>query len=139
MHVKIKSGSLPLLAGALVLLAGCSKGGRVDDFTPSSDKAKQALEAGLKHLQEGNPTGTVPGTSPKIEMVDTKWKTGQLKAFEILGEEGPPAGSNVPRMFKVRLTPKTGPQEEARYVIVGIDPLWVYREEDFNAMSGMSK
>ena len=129
---------LLLLAGGLVLSAGCQGRKKEGDFTPAPEKARQALEAGLSHLQNGNSPGTVPGTSPRVEIVDTKWKAGQLKAFEILGEDTPSADSSVPRFFKVRLTLAKGPQE-VRYVVVGIDPLWVYREEDYNSLSGMAK
>jgi hypothetical protein len=128
------------LAGGLLLLAGCSKtGGRVEDFTPPGEKARQALEAGLNHLQGGNPPGAVPGTSPRVEIVDTRWKAGQLRAFEVLGEDAPSADSSVPRFFRVRLTPASGPPQEVRYAVFGIDPLLVYREEDYKALSGVSK
>ena len=121
----------------LILLAGCSRQGtRNQDFNPPSDKARKALESALEHWQAGNPPGTVPGTSPKVEVMDSIWKGGQkLTSFEILEEE---AGSE-PRFFKVRLTLAKGPPQEARYAVMGIDPLWVYREEDYKKLSGMGK
>jgi hypothetical protein len=134
-------GPLLLLAGGVLLSAGCSRARKnAEDFTPSSEKARQALEAALTHWQAGNASGPVPGTAPVVQAVDTKWKAGQkLQGFEILGEDAPNSEGAVPRFFKVRLTPANGPPQEARYVVVGIDPLWVYREEDYKAMSGMSK
>jgi hypothetical protein len=128
--------SIAFIAG-LVLLTGCSRQGtRNQDFAPASDKAKKALEAALNHWQAGNPPGTVPGTSPHVEVVDFKWKNGQkLTSFEILDEE---PGSE-PRFFKVRLTPAQGPPQEVRYAVMGIDPLWVYREDDYKKLSGMGK
>src|SRR5262245_57915346 len=70
-----KLGSLCVLACGLVLLVGCSRqGSKVEDFTPPSDKAQKALEAALNHWQSGHPPGTVPGTSPSVEVVDSKWK-----------------------------------------------------------------
>ena len=138
MNATHRSGILPLATFCLFLL-GCSKGTKVEDFTPPPEKARQALEAGLNHIQGGNSPGAVPGTSPRIEIVDTRLKAGQLKAFEILGEESPTGDSTIPRFFKVRLTLATGPPQEVRYVVFGIDPLLVYREADYNAMSGMSK
>lgn len=127
------------LAGGLLVFAGCSKGGKVEDFTPPSDKAQQALVAALTHLQSGNAPGTVPGTTPRVEFVDTKSTPGQIKGFEILGEDSPTAGSSAPRFFKVRLTLAKGSPQEVRYVVVGIDPLWVYREEDYRSLSGLAK
>jgi hypothetical protein len=124
---------LALTAG-LLLLAGCSPGGKVEDFTPPADNARKALEAALNHWQAGNKPGTVPGTSPTVEVLDSKWKAGQkITAYEVLGEE--PAGPG-PRTFKVRLTVANGPPLEVRYVVVGIDPLWVYRDEDYKKVSG---
>jgi hypothetical protein len=117
---------------------GCSKGGKVEDFTPPADGARKALEAALKHWQGGQKPGTVPGTTPAVEVVDSKWQGGQaLKAFEIVGEE--PAAGTGPRVFKVRLTPTQGQPVETRYHVVGIDPVWVYRDEDFQKLSGTGK
>jgi hypothetical protein len=129
--------TVALLAAWSLALAGCSREGRrAEDFTPPADKARQALEAALNRWKGGQPPGRVSGTSPAVEVVDSRWKSGQkLKDFEIIGEE--PGGE--PRFFKVRLTPPTGPAQEVRYAVIGIDPLWVYREEDFKALSGMGK
>ena len=120
-----------LLAAALFAL-GCAKGGKDSDFTPAADNARKALEAALNHWQAGNPPGTIPGTKPPVEVLDSKWKSGaKLTAYEILAEE---AGAG-PRTFTVRLTLGKG-TEEARYIVSGIDPLWVYREEDYKKLSG---
>jgi hypothetical protein len=130
--------SIPLLA---LLLLGCSKTGkRTEDFTPSTDNARQALEAALNHWKAGNPPGSVPGTTPQVEAVDAKWRAApkQLQAFEIIGEE-PRGAESAPRYFKVKLTMTSGTPQEVRYVVVGIDPLWVYREQDFDALSGVGK
>ena len=60
--------AVPLLAAGLLLLAGCSRGPKKDeDFTPASDKAKQALESALNRWQSGQPPGTIPG-SPSVEV-----------------------------------------------------------------------
>ena len=134
MLIQFRSLALPI--GGLVMLLGCSKQGtRTEDFTPPADKARAALEAALNHWQNGKPPGTVPGTKPTVEVVDSKWKGGQqLKSYEILSEEP----GTEPRFFKVRLTLAKGAQE-VRYAVLGIDPLWVYREEDFQLLSGAGK
>src|SRR5262245_23478028 len=130
-------GSLWVLALGLALSAGCSRqGSKVEDFTPPSDKAQKALEAALTHWQSGGSPGTVPGTRPRVDVEDSKWKAGQkLQAFEILGEEG---GSET-RFFKVKLTLAKGPPQEVKYAVFGIDPLQVYREEDFQKLPGTGK
>ena len=127
-----------LLAGGLL---GCSQTGKKDeDFKPPTTKAREALEAALNHWKNGNPPGTVPGTKPAIEVVDSRWKAApkQLQDYEIIGEEAPPSETS-PRYFKVRLTMAKGPPQEVRYVVLGIDPLWVYSEKDFNNLEGTGK
>ena len=71
-----------------------------------------------------------------VEAVDSKWKAGQkLSKFEILGED---AGGQGPTFFSVRLTVKGRAKAEVvRYVVVGRDPLWVYREDDYQTSAGM--
>ena len=127
-----------LLACAMVTATGCTGGGKVEDFTPAEVKARAALESALKHWQGGGQPGAVPNTAPAVEVTDAKWKSGQqLKSYEILGDE-PPVGPG-PRFFKVRLTPAKGAAVETRFAVLGIDPLLVYREEDYQKLSGVGK
>jgi hypothetical protein len=128
--------SIVLIVGS-ILLVGCSRqGARNQDYTPATDKARKALETALEHWKGGNPPGTVPGTSPQVDVVDFMWRSGQkLTSYEIIGEE---PGSET-RFFKVRLTPATGAPQEVRYAVFGIDPLQVYREEDYKTLSGAGK
>ncbi|MBX9623682.1 MAG: hypothetical protein K2X82_07695 [Gemmataceae bacterium] len=121
-----------------VLAAGCSRGGRVEDFTPPADNARKALDAALAHWRAGNPPGTVTGAVPAVEVLDGKWQGGQkLTAYEVVREE--PGEATGPRTFVVRLTTGTGPPQEVKYLVVGIDPVWVYRDEDYQKLSGAGK
>ena len=81
-----------------------------------------------------------PDTKPPVEVEDAKWKAApkQLRDFEILGEDERPTDA-VPRYFKVKLTMISGPPQEVRYVVFGIDPLHVYREQDYDKLSGAGK
>lgn len=134
----LRGGLLAFVAGGLMLATGCTKGGKVEDFTPAADNARKSLDTALKHLQDGGAPGTIPGTSPAIELTDTKWKAGQkLASYEILDEE-PSTGTSA-RIFKVRLTPPTGKPIETKYAVLGIDPLLIYRDEDFKKLSGEGK
>jgi hypothetical protein len=65
-----------------------------------------------------------------VHVVDSKWQAGQkLARYEIVKDE---PGENGTTFYSVRLTLQSPAKEEvARYVVVGRDPLWVYREEDF--------
>lgn len=123
------------LAGlvSLVLCVGCAKKRTNQDYTPSEQVARDALRRGLDAWKAGDPAGEVRGTtSPVVHIVDGGRKPGQaLEAFEILGETRGPAG----RAFVVMLH-LTSPTEEikTRYIVVGIDPLWIFREEDFDLL-----
>ncbi len=127
-----------LTVAALGVALGCSTSGKVEDFTPNEGNARKALVSALDHWKSGGQPGAVPNTTPPVEVTDSKWKSGQsLKSYEILGEE-PPADPG-PRMFKVRLTPAKGSPIETKYAVVGIDPLLVFRDEDFQKLSGTGK
>jgi hypothetical protein len=125
------------VALALVGLAGCGQGKKkVEDFTPAADNARKALAAALDHWKAGNAPGPVPGQTPGVEVVDSAWRGGlKLREYEILSEE-PPANNQGPRTFTVKLTPAQGPPVEAKYMVLGIDPLLVYRDKDFAKLSG---
>jgi hypothetical protein len=126
---------LLLAANGLLLATGCSGSGRNEsDFIPASDNARKALESALKSWQAGQSPGTVAGTaSPTVQVIDSRWQAGQkLLSFEILNEESDAQG----RFFRVRLDVGKAAPVEVRYVVIGIDPLLVYREEDYQKLSG---
>jgi hypothetical protein len=99
-------------------------------FTPSEETAKNALTAALRSWQKGEKAGKIAGLDkPSIYLVDTCRQPEQtLERFTILGE----AAGDGPRCLAVRVK-LSNPQEERhlRFVIIGIDPIWVYRYEDF--------
>jgi hypothetical protein len=119
----------------LACATGCGKTGTHSDFLPTEDKAQKALEAALTAWQNGERVGKIEGASPAIEVVDSKWKAGQkLQSYRILQV----VPSDGPTHFVVRLTLKQPRgEQEARYVVLGRDPLWVYREEDYKRLSGL--
>jgi len=126
-----------ILPGLLIVggaLAGCGTGG-TERFIPPEQTSRQALEAALTAWQEGKPPGPVADGKPSINAVDSKWRAGQkISKWEIVGEE-PGSG---PTFYSVRLTLKGSAKEQVvRYVVVGRDPLWVYREDDYQTGAGM--
>jgi hypothetical protein len=126
---------LILLGGLLVTAAGCGSYG-YERYVPAEQTARQALETALTAWQNGQPPDQVAAGPPVVRAVDSKWKSGQkLSKFQILSEE---PGSSGPTFFSVRLTLKSPAKEQTvRYVVVGRDPLWVYREDDFQSGAGM--
>jgi len=115
-----------LLDAALV---GCGPAQKNEDFVPTEDAARAALEAYLKAWAAGDKSPTVPGTSPAVQVVDDyRGKGRTLTEYTVLG----PVPADAPRCFAVRLT-LGNPREEVRerYVVVGLDPLWVWRYDDY--------
>jgi hypothetical protein len=119
-----------LPVAAVVLCLGCSRPGqRAEDFVPPEDAARSALDAYLRAWSQGNTDATVPGTSPPVQVADELRSKGRtLTGYAILG----PAPADAPRCFAVRLT-LGNPAEEVRerYVVVGLDPVWVWRYDDY--------
>jgi len=117
-----------VFCGFLITLAsGCggSSSGDYRRYVPSGASARQALEEALAAWQRGEPAGKLQSSSTAVEVVDTKRPAGQkLVRFEILNEE---AGEG-PRWFTVRLVLEPQGETEARYVVIGRDPIWVFRD-----------
>ena len=113
------------------LLAGC--GDPAARYVPPVAKAEAALKASLEDWKQGVPPGPVSHTKPPVFVVDSQRRElPVLSDYQILGE----VPGNAPRCLAVRLR-WTSPEKEerARYVVVGIDPLWVFRQEDYDLLS----
>ena len=113
-----------------LVLAGC--GGtqaKFDRFVPDTEAAREALGAAMTAWQSGDPPGRIDTHSPPTQVVDTLRQAGQtLASYEILSE----VSGETPKRFSVRLKLENPSQEqEAHYVVLGRDPIWVFREEDY--------
>ena len=102
-------------------------------YIPSGGTARQSLEAALTAWQQGQRPGRIEAVSPPVQAADCKWQAGQkLGGFEILQEEP----GDGPRWFVVRLKLRQPSGEQVvRYVVVGRDPVWVFREDDYKKQS----
>lgn len=123
------------LALTPIVLAACTSR-KAGDFIPKEAQSRDALTTALTAWKKGEKWERIPAGESTIEVLDNKWRAGQqLTDFQIL--EADPAGEG-PQWFTVKLVMKKPPGElKVRYVVVGIDPLWVYREEDYKKSSGM--
>ena len=142
-HTLVRKARCLLLAGpglvALVVYGIANVTARMEAereiarFTPPAEAAQSALEATLRSWQKGAPPGKVAGLrDPEVILVDTCRRPGQIvEHFTILGE----AAGDGPRCFAVRVC-LSNPDEEQhlRFVVFGVDPLWVYRCEDYEMM-----
>src|SRR5262245_59280802 len=131
-----ETGWLSRAAGGLLLLAcgaGCGGGRGHERFIPSEETARQALEAALTAWRQGQPPGRVEGASPAAPPGDSHRRTGQkLRRYQILG----PVPGDGPRVFVVRLALENPAEEQkVRFVVLGLDPLWVFRQEDFDMLA----
>jgi hypothetical protein len=127
----LRAARAPWWALLLVGCGGCSdKTG--DHLVPPAETARQALEAGLKAWQNGGRPERLEG-GPAVEVVDTLRRPGQkLKKFTVLGE----VPGDGPRCFAVRLHLEAPAEEQrVRFVLVGIDPVWVFRYEDYEMLA----
>jgi hypothetical protein len=128
---------VPWALGGL-LMAGClgqpGAGGN-ERYVPSEETARYAVEAALSAWKEGRPPGPVAEGPPAVYLIDSHRRPGQTLAdYEILG----PTPGEGPVLLAVRLTlANPAAEERARFVVFGIDPLWVYRQEDFEMMIHM--
>jgi hypothetical protein len=126
------SGRRWRLAAALaatLLAVGCSRAQRNEDFTPSEVASRAALEAYLRAWSRGDTATTVPDTQPPVMVADNLRTQGRtLAGYKVLGE----VPADAPRCFAVQLSLGNPAAEvRERYVVVGIDPLWVWRYDDY--------
>jgi len=124
---------LMLMLSSAPGLSGC--GGGEERYTPEATTARDALTAALQSWQDGKPADSVKSGATTINAVDARWRAGKkLESFEIVSE----AEGEAQPTFVVRQQ-IAGEQAaaETRYVVVGIDPIHVFREEDYNQPAGM--
>lgn len=131
-------GRSPLAALALLLtvpVVGC-RSRRAEDFIPSASLSQAAVAAALDTWRSGGdkvPPIGIDENEVRVEWVDNVRAPGRkLAGYTILGET--PA-TNA-RAFVVQLRLADPPEElKCRYLVVGIDPLWVFRQEDYDMLA----
>jgi hypothetical protein len=108
-------------------VVGCGDSGPA----PTAEAAQQALESALDAWKAGKR----PADLAPIQVVDGVWSAGKvLTGYSILGEEQGEGHST----FQVRLAIKDQPGEATvRYMVMGLDPMFVYRDEDFQRAMNM--
>jgi hypothetical protein len=122
---------------AAVLALACGHCGReppkANRYVPAPELCRAAREAVLVDWKEGRPPEPVDRLPVTVNVVDQLRKPGQiLEDFEILGEAPSTTGRGL--IVRLKYDDPAG-EETVRYVVVGIDPLWVFRQEDLDLMS----
>ena len=121
------------IVGLMWIATGCQSRSDPQRYIPRVETARQAIEAALTARQNGQATSPVSGTNPVVHLIDSSQsKPNQaLATFEMLGE----VAGDVPRCFAVQLRLRNPDAEvRERYVVIGIDPLWVFRHEDYELL-----
>lgn len=125
--------------GAVLALVGAGCGGPGaaspgDAFTPSPGLARAALDASLAAWKAGRPAGPATAMGTRVEVSDSDRRPDRPPTdYEILGPIG---AEGDPRGFAVRLTFADPPEQAVvRYLVIGRDPVWVFRREDYDRIS----
>lgn len=112
---------------------GCGGDKGLGRYAPPPQTARQALETALTTWKSGGKYETITTSKPTITVYDSRWRDGaKLTAFEILEAV---TGGEHPQ-FKVRITLEGESPEELTYRVVGIDPLNVFRDADYQQATG---
>jgi hypothetical protein len=129
-RVPIAGCAAALLVGLGV--AGCG-GASEARYIPTAEKARQSLTAALDAWAAGEPHATVQAGEYTVDMYDARWRDGaKLESYEFVSEgtdEGHPT-------FAVKTRVK-GQDAETTYHVIGINPMNVFRAEDYRKASGM--
>ena len=134
-HAKSATCSIPartLIVGVLAAsLLGCNRSDP-QRYVPAAALARDALTASLQSWAAGDPTPRLAAGQPSLQFADSLRTGRTLESFEIVGELPVEDG----RRFEVRLTLSDPPgSEKAQYIVLGIDPLWVMRMEDYHMIT----
>lgn len=127
---------LALATLALFGVAACNQSPKssYERYIPSVARAEAALNEVLTAWKDGQPVGTLKleAEAVSVEVADSTRVPGQrLVGYELLGE----ISGEGPRTFVVKLKLENPVAErEVRYYLVGIDPLWVFQQADYDAL-----
>ncbi|MFO0957876.1 MAG: hypothetical protein U0800_10520 [Isosphaeraceae bacterium] len=124
----------PAILAALALAALATGCGGPSAPTPHSG-GSASLNSALDAWKSGARCGPIEGQTPAVIAIDSTWQAGRkLSSYEVLG---PVEGASPPR-FRVKLaTTPASAGGEVEYVLVGSDPVYVYRDADYERMIHM--
>ena len=120
---------LVLLAAVAILPAGCG-GPSAEHYVPDAADARRGLEAALTSWKNGERLKTITALGTPVNVVDARWRAGKkLQSFEIVSEA--PGNPHPVFTVKMRLAGQDN-DEETKYIVTGLNPILVFREQDYN-------
>jgi hypothetical protein len=121
-----------LAVGLLIFsMLGCNRASN-ERYVPPSALAREALAAALQSWAEEKMTPELASGQAGVQFADSLRTGRKLESFEIVGELPVDKG----RRFEVLLTlNEPAGKEKAQYIVLGIDPLWVIRIEDYHMIT----
>jgi hypothetical protein len=112
-------------------LLGCQRTNSRDRYVPAVERARSALEQSLGGWKNGK-TSAIEVSGVHVDFEDMRRQRGRrLLSYEMIGEVSGEDG----RWFEVELN-LDQPTESVRtrYIVIGINPLLVSRQEEFQNM-----
>lgn len=126
---------LGLTAVLLISVAGCGGNGEAQ-YIPTEATARESLNVVLKAWQDGQAHGTVTSYRVPIDTFDARWQAAKkLEKFEIVREET----VDDKKSFIVKMKLADEAEQEVTYLVIGNDPLMVFRKQDYDKASGMGE
>ena len=115
-----------------LVTAGCGSG--ESRYLPPEEAARVAPESVLSSWQSGAKLATITTGPVPVDTFDARWRDGKaLESFEILGYE---SVEDRPT-FRVRVALRGEQSVEDTFVVVGNNPLLVFRKQDFDKAGGL--
>lgn len=123
-----------LLAGLLLATGSCGDAAPPGQrFTPSESAARAALQTALSAWQAGGPVDSLGFDGGRAHLADGQQASGRkLQRFDILGEGSAHSGRRY--LVQIQLD-GPDPAQKVNYVVIGIDPVWVIRQQDLEMLT----
>jgi hypothetical protein len=113
----------------LPLVSGCGTSTRA--YTPTAGSAREALDAALLAWQKGEKPDQLAAAAKPVHAVDFQWRAGQvLEGYEVLDEK-PGDGDTTKRFAVVLKLKKPAGEKRVEYIVLGREPVWVFRDDDY--------
>jgi hypothetical protein len=120
---------------AIFWVCGCARNTE-QRYVPAVSDAREAVETVLDSWKSGEKHNTIKSSKVKIDLFDARRHAGKkLESYTIVDE----IAGQTPRQFKVQLKIAGQKEQMSTYMVIGSDPLSVFRDVDYKAATGQEK